>query len=41
MISILLDHETSAPGLRSLNTFQGLLVYSLWQLVSYYCVKIV
>ena len=43
MISILLDDEISAPGLRSLNVFQCLLVYSLWELefVSYSCVKTV
>ena len=32
MISISLDHEISAPGLISLDMFQCLLVYSLWEL---------
>ena len=32
MISILLEHEISAPGFMSLDMFQGLLAYSLWEL---------
>ena len=31
MISIPLDHDISAPGLMSLDMFQYLLVYSLWE----------
>ena len=31
MISEPLDHEISAPGLMSLDMFQCLLVYSLWE----------
>ena len=32
IISIPLDHEIFAPGLMSLDMFQCLLVYSLWEL---------
>ena len=32
MISILIDHKIFALGLMSLDMFQGLLVYSLWEL---------
>ena len=32
IISIPLDHEIHAPGLMSLDMFQCLLVYSLWEL---------
>ena len=43
MISIPLDHAIFAPCFMSLDMFQCLLVYGLWELlfVSYYCVKIV
>ena len=32
MISIPVDHDISVPDLMSLDTFQCLLVYSLWDL---------